>query len=202
MKGRTDPAAHRRGTAGYRKPTEIVPAEWSGAMTPTEALAVPVPRALPKTKAVKQLWHVLLQEAAYAGGLRQGDLPSLEALCAAVVRHREAGMMIKKYGMMIGRPAVYDGAGNKIKGEMRPTVNPFLRQERDAAILIDRLAQRFGLSAESRIRLDLQKIVGMRGVDDFLNRELARVVDEAVSVVEFDADGMVEIEDDDDGSAR
>jgi P27 family predicted phage terminase small subunit len=197
MKGKMDPSSARRGTQRHRKKTVVVAPEWSGAITPHQATTVPLPKALPRRKAIKDLWQVLLQEISHQGMLRAADIPTIEALCVAIIRHREAGMHIRKYGMMIERPAVFDESGNRLQREIAPTPNPFLRQERDAALLIDRLSQRFGLSPESRIRLDLLKLAGtsMLGA---LRRELDRTVaDEMGEVVDGD---VIDVDDDDAGA--
>jgi hypothetical protein len=112
-------------------------------------------------------------------------------------------MYIRKYGMVIERPAVFDEAGHRIQREILPTPSPFLRQERDAALLIDRLSQRFGLSPESRIRLDLLKLAGTsmlgqlrREIDRAADEELAAMDAEAVRVRTAHGETVIEVGDD------
>lgn len=164
MRGRKpDPKAADRGTARHRKSTEIAPVEYSGAITSQQAWQLRPPSAVPQTKAVKQLWHTILQEVA-RHELRAGDMPLIEAMFVAKVRHAQAGAYIKKHGAIIHeiKPAEFDECGNELQPclVIGPMKNPMLKEERDQAMLYDRLAQRLGLSPESRIRLDLMQIAG------------------------------------------
>lgn len=184
MKGRKpDPGAGRRGTARHRKSTEIAPIGLSGAIGPKQALAVRPPTAVPQTKAVKHLWRLILAEVA-RHELRAADLPLIEAMFVAKVRHAQAGAYIKKHGVIIFEviPAELDEDGNVTKTSVTigPCRNPMLAEERQQAILYDRLAQRLGLSPEARIRLDLMQIAGAtllsslkKGLDEVVDSELA-----------------------------
>ena len=192
MKGRKpSAAAARRGTANERKPTAIAPLEYSGAIAAPHAALVPLPRQLPRTKAVKALWCTILQEVA-RHELRDGDLPLIEALCVAKVRHAQAGAYVKKFGLIIERPAVFDEDGNCIQEAVGPVKNPLLKEERDQAMLYDRLAQRLGLSPESRIRLNLMQIAGAtllgslrRSMNEAVDAELDGIIEaEAIDIVE------------------
>ena len=93
------------------------------------------------------MWRNLCAEVARTD-LRPGDVPLLEALVVAKVRHTSAGMLIKKHGFFVETPY----------GLQK---NPALAEERQCAILYDRLAQRLGLSPESRVRLNLMAIAGV-----------------------------------------
>ena len=164
MKGRKpDPKAARRGTARHRKSTEIAPVEISGAIAADTVGAIRPPRSVPQTKVVKELWRVLLAEVA-RHELRAGDLPLLEAMFVAKVRHAQAGAYVRKHGPIIHieEPPEYDELGQLVRPAVTigPMRNPMLKEERDQAALYDRLAQRFGLSPEARIRLDLMQIAG------------------------------------------
>jgi len=176
MRGPTpDPRSARRGTSHYRQPTDIAPVEFSGAITPEQAAHVSLPAVLPKTKAVKALWRVILEEVA-RHELRAADLPAVEALVVAKVRHTEAGMYVKKHGLMIYEPPVFDEDGNVVSEGVGPTKNPMLKVEREQALVYDRLAQRLGLSPEARIRLDLLQVSGAS-----LLRTLRKNLDEAAA---------------------
>jgi P27 family predicted phage terminase small subunit len=164
VKGRKpDPGAARRGTARHRKSTDIVPVELSGAIAGEQTALIRPPRTVPQTKAVKELWQVLLGEVA-RHELRAGDLPLLEAMFVAKVRHAQAGAYVRKHGPIIHieEPPEYDETGQLVRPAVTigPMKNPMLKEERDQAALYDRIAQRFGLSPEARIRLDLMQIAG------------------------------------------
>lgn len=185
MKGRKpDPKAARRGTShhGVVKRETPAPAPYSGAIVPQDALRIPPPRQLPRTKAVKELWAAILQEVA-RHELRVGDLPLIEALCVAKYRHAEAGAYIRKHGAVIFEevPAKFDEYGNLVTPAttIGPLKNPMLKEERDQAVLYDRLAQRLGLSPESRIRMDLMQVAGASLLVS-LRKELDEVVAKTV----------------------
>jgi P27 family predicted phage terminase small subunit len=174
MRGRKpDPGAARRGTARHRKTTEITPFEHSGAITPERASELRPPRSVPQTKAVKELWRMLLAEIA-RHELRAGDLPLVEAMFTAKVRHSQAGAHVKKYGLMAEQVLYVTEDGVPV---VRQVVNPMLRVERDQAMLYDRLAQRLGLSPEARIRLDLMQIAGATLLGS-LKKSLEEIADE------------------------
>jgi P27 family predicted phage terminase small subunit len=171
MRGRKrEPGAAARGTQHHAsKPVQIAPLAYSGAISPQRALTIPLPRALPRTKAARELWQVILQGLA-GHDLRAEDMPLIEALVVAKWRHSEASAFVKKYGPMIKGP----------KGT--PVRNPMLKEERDQAMLYDRLAQRFGLSLESRVRLELMRISGT-SLLSCLRAELDAAVDEQLDAV-------------------
>ena len=157
MKGRKPSAtAAELGTAHKRPMAEIAPVEHPSLVTVSRTTDIPLPRQLPRTKAVKALWAMLLREVA-VHGMYEGDLPLLEALCVAKVRHSVAGMDVKKNGMIIDIVIGVDKAGEPIVMKAK---NPMLKEERDQAVLYDRFAQRMGLSPEARVRLNLMKVAG------------------------------------------
>jgi P27 family predicted phage terminase small subunit len=181
MKGRKpDPGAAKRGTAHEHKPTEIAPVEFSGAIAVGQVIEVPVPRALPKTKAVRQLWYTILGEVA-RHELRVGDLPLIEAMCVAKYRHGQAGLYVKKHGPIVETP-------------FGPAKNPMLKEERDQAQLYDRLAQRLGLSPESRIRLDLMQIAGATMLGS-LHKQVGELVENDLGPGEVIEGECVEVDD-------
>lgn len=178
MKGRKpDAAAAKRGTARQRKSVELAPPEHQSVVSAATSATLPPPRQIPRTKAVKALWTMLLREVA-VHELREGDLPLLEALCVAKVRHSAAGMMIRRDGMMVDTP-------------FGPVKHPMLKVEHDEAVLYDRLAQRLGLSPESRVRLNLMQVAGAtllgslkKTIDDAVDADLADVVDAEATEVD------------------
>ena len=128
-----DPKSARRGTAHHgRKAADLLPLELSGGFDAERVRSLRPPRTLPRTQAVRDLWYSLLTEIA-RHELRAGDLPLVEALVTAVWRHRQAGEHIRKHGIVV-------------ETDYGPQRNPFLKDERDQAVLIDRLAAHFGLT--------------------------------------------------------
>lgn len=147
MKGPARKATSARmGTAHESPKTEIAPALVTGALTVEQAAELPLSTGLPHTKANKDAWRVIVMDCA-TRGLRAADVAVLEMFMIAKYRHRQAGQVVKKYGLMV-------------KGNYGPVPNPMLAEERHQAALADRLAQRFALSPEARVRLDLLNVSG------------------------------------------
>jgi P27 family predicted phage terminase small subunit len=80
-------------------------------------------------------------------GMRDGDLEAVRMMCLAAWRHRQAGEQIERFGVLV-------------QGPRGPIVNPMLRVERDSAALYARLADQFGLTLSSRLRLGLIQLAG------------------------------------------
>ena len=148
MRGRKpDPAAAARGTSHHAsKPAHLAPLEYSGAVAPAQVLQIPLPKGLPRTKALKMLWQQILHEIARTE-LRAADLPLIESLLIAAYRRTQATLLVAQLGVLV-------------RGPNGPVLNPALKEERNQALLYDRLAQRVGLSLESRVRLRLMEIAG------------------------------------------
>ena len=149
MRGRKpDPAAARRGTSHHgAKTAELAPIEYSGAISAGQALALRPPKVLPNTKAARELWQQIVQEVA-RHELRSGDLLTAESLAIAKWRQLQAGLFVKKYGLMV-------------RGPHGPAKNPMLKEERDWTLVADRLLQRLGLSPEARVRMNLIQVAGL-----------------------------------------
>jgi P27 family predicted phage terminase small subunit len=135
---------------------------------------IPPPTQLPKTQQVLALWRTILSEVA-RHELRAGDLPLIEALCVAKYRHHAAGNYIRKHGMVVQTP-------------FGPAKNPMLKEERDQAALYDKIAQRLGLSPESRVRLDLMQVAGATLLSS-LKKTMQELVDGTVGDDEDVVDG-------------
>lgn len=164
-------AAARRGTSHHgAKAAELAPPEYSGAISFRQALALRPPQALPHTKVVRELWQQIVGEVA-RHELCRGDLLTAESLAIAKYRQLQAGLFVKKYGIMI-------------RGPHGPLKNPMLKEERDQALLADRLLQRLGLSPEARLRMNLIQVAGlsMLGV---LREEVDAVVEKDMAETEF-----------------
>lgn len=160
MKGRpADPARARRRTGNREKPGQARKAKVVALPSPTEVVEVPSfapPEDLPE--AAVPIWRQAVGELE-PRGLRPADLESIRQMCVAAAFAREAEALIAKYGMVV------KGANG------RPSPNPMLRQYRDMTVLYTRLAEQFGLTLASRLRLGLMTLAGetMLGA---LNRDL------------------------------
>ena len=178
MRGRKpDPAAVRRGTAHVRKSTQLLPAGYGGALTVGGCAEISLPREMPHTKAARILWQTMLAAVARSE-LRPEDLPLVEACAIAKYRHAEAGAFIKKWGLMV------KGGPDGIKR------NPMLEEERQQALLYDRLAQRLGLSPEARIRMHLMQIAGTSLLGSLQSKIAAAVEAELDDVIESEANDV------------
>jgi hypothetical protein len=71
----------------------------------------------------------------------------IESLLVAAYRRTQATLLVEQLGMLV-------------RGPNGPMLNPALKEERQQALLYDRLAQRVGLCLESRVRLRLMEIAG------------------------------------------
>jgi P27 family predicted phage terminase small subunit len=175
VKGRKpSAAAAKRGTARKRNLPALTPPEHPSVISPDLVPQVPLPRQLPDTAVARELWRLFLREVSRTE-LREGDLPLVEAMCVAKYRHFRAGQIVKRRGMLM-------------MTDWGPVKNPMLKEERDQAMLYDRLAQRLGLSPEARVHLNLMKIAGATLLGS-LHEEMRRAVDrEMDEVVEGEAE--------------
>lgn len=160
MKGRPpDPTRRRRGTghrpqAGEQR-VELVPALPEVIdVDDEEALAEIVPMRLPPAleppddlpEEIAPLWRTAVGELE-PRGIRPADLEAVRLMCMAALRARQAGEQIAKYGVLV-------------KGARGPMPNPMLRVEKDATATYLRLAEQFGLTVASRMRLGLIQLTG------------------------------------------
>ncbi len=149
MRGRKpDPAAAARGTSHHAsKPAHLAPLEYSGAVAPAQIITDPAAQG-PATHQGAQ--DALATDPAGDRPHRAAgyaDLPLIESLLIAAYRRTQATLLVAQLGMLV-------------RGPNGPVLNPALKEERNQALLYDRLAQRVGLSLESRVRLRLMEIAG------------------------------------------
>jgi P27 family predicted phage terminase small subunit len=144
-KGRPpDPKRERRGTGhrplvGQRPPVEVAV---------SKGLDLTPPDGLPE--ATHELWTTVCSELA-PRGLTTAQLPLVEMLVKAMLRHRQAGKAVEKYGVMIPY---------RVGGSVRGMPNPMLRVEKDSAATYLRLAETLGLSPAAQVRLGLMQVAG------------------------------------------
>ena len=98
----------------------------------------------------------------------------------AAYRRTQASLLVAKLGLLV-------------KGPHGPMRNPMLKEERDWMMIYDRLAQRLGLSVESRVRLRLMEITGSSMLAT-LAREAEQQAAISLEGIEI-IDGQVIIED-------
>jgi P27 family predicted phage terminase small subunit len=91
-------------------------------------------------------------------GLRDADLEAVAMLCHSASVHQEATRLIATQGLIV-------------KGPRGPMVNPLVKVARDEAANYLRLADAFGLTLGSRLRLGLMQLTG-ESILASLNREL------------------------------
>ncbi|HEY1437352.1 MAG TPA: phage terminase small subunit P27 family [Casimicrobiaceae bacterium] len=129
-------------------------------------------------KDAKAYWNRQVPQLVEVGLVDLVDGPVLEILATAYAEWRRATRAINRHGLLL--PGSHGGT----------IINPAVRAQRDAAILIHRYAEQFGLMPLARTRLGLQGIRA-QSMQAELDRALA---DEAVPV-----DGEVVSDDDDAG---
>lgn len=147
-----DPTRARRQTGNRPKPGQAKTAEIVALPTPT----LPEPPAdLPPAAA--EMYRRVVAELA-PRGLRDADLESIAMMCYSAAIHKEAREKIAETGLLV-------------KGPRGPMVNPLVKVARDEAATYLRLANEFGLTLASRLRLGLMQLAG-ESILSSLNREL------------------------------
>lgn len=118
----------------------------------------PCPDDLPE--AIEPLWNVALAEL-WPRGLREGDLEAIRQMCTQAHRARQAAASIEQYGPLI-------------KGLHGPVVNPMIKIERDATNTYMKIAEAYGLTIASRLRLGIMQLAGqsMQAALEAMNRDL------------------------------
>lgn len=155
-KGRpVDPTRTRRQTGNRPKPNELRKAP-EIVLNALEVRGVPQPPDyLPE--AAKETFRRIIDELE-PRGLRDADLEAVAMLCHSAAIHQEATRLIASQGLIV-------------KGPRGPMVNPLVKVARDEAANYLRLADAFGLTLGSRLRLGLMQLTG-ESILASLNREL------------------------------
>lgn len=141
-KGRpADPTRARRGTGHRQQRT-------SGTV---DVVATPVGRALPAPpddlpEPAKELFRRAVAELS-TRGLREVDGEAIAMMCWSAYIHADARANIARTGTLV-------------KGPRGPMVNPLIKIARDEAANYMRLADAFGLTLASRLRLGLMQLAG------------------------------------------
>lgn len=152
-KGRpADPTRARRKT-GHR------PAAGTVKPAALPALVEPQPFQVPAglTERGREICQRFIRELE-PRGLREADLDALAMLAHSADVHQRAREYVEKYGVIV----VLNG---------RPVVNPAVKVARDEAQNYLRLANEFGLTLSSRLRLGLMQLAG-ESILQSLSREL------------------------------
>ena len=111
--------------------------------TPVQSLPDP-PDDLPPAAA--EMFRRAVTELA-SRGLREGDLEAITMMCWSAYVHAEAREQIVRTGVLV-------------KGPRGPMVNPLIKVARDEAATYLRIADAFGLTLASRLRLGLMQLAG------------------------------------------
>lgn len=149
-KGRPlDPARDKRGTghrpkAGTAKTTVLAAVPVVGGGAPAVKPVPDPPEHLPE--AMHPTWRAIVELIGERA--RDEDLFVIEGLVRSYWRMVETGEMASKLG-----PAIKTPAGGI-------AVNPFIRAERDATTAFVRMAESYGLTLASRMRLGLMQLAG------------------------------------------
>lgn len=147
-----DPNREKRGTGHH--PTTAKPKVELVRSLPVDE-APPPPEDLPHD--VHELWRVSIAELQHKG-LRPADYEAIRLMCLMALRARQASDHIATWGLLV-------------EGERGPLTNPMIKVERDASMTYLRIAQDFGLTFASRLRLGLMRLSGESLLGQ-LNREL------------------------------
>lgn len=144
MKGRPkEPIRARRRTGHRRKPGEVVPVRL---LPPAAAGRPPAPEGLPEDAG--PIWDRVVGALEGVVALRPADLFTLELMVVQYLRARQLGQLLEQFGLH----------GRTTRGDS--IASPFLRAEREATQAFLRLAEQFGLSVASRLRLGLVQVQG------------------------------------------
>ncbi len=163
MKGRPkDPKRAQRRTGNRRKPDEAPAAAKLEVVPdlPTRGRSgrkpPPAPRDLPPP--AQAMWDVIVAELLHQD-LRETDFEAIRLLVMSAYRARQAAENIEQYGIIV-------------MGERGgPIVNPLVKLERDSTMTYLRLAEQYGLTLASRLRLGLMQLAG-QSVLSALNEDL------------------------------
>jgi P27 family predicted phage terminase small subunit len=164
MKGRPrDPTRARRQTGHRRKPDEAPALKVVRDPVPAPA-GTPPALAPPEDLPEKMLptWHRVVDAMGGIAALTAGDLFTIEAFVRQYHRMREAGKLVDDYSILATR----------VTGDV--TVSPFLKAERDSAAMVLRLAEQYGLTVASRMRLGLMNLQGrtmLQALNDDLDQD-------------------------------
>lgn len=155
-----DPSRRRRGTghrpqAGEQRTTLVALDDYRD--------APPAPPADLSHPHAKLVWEVAVAEL-WARGLKAADLELIRMMCTQAARAHDAEALINQTGLLL-KTKRRDGSDGP------PVANPLLRVERDATRAYLSIAEGFGLTFVSRMRLGLMQLAG-QSLSEMLLREL------------------------------
>ena len=158
-----DPTRERRGTGNRPKASAPksapVPVTLTEPALPAPPLDLPEPARAMYTRIVSELTP---------RGLREADLEAVSMMCHSAWLHTEARKKLAETGVLV-------------KGPRGPMVNPLVKVARDEAATYLRLADSFGLTLASRLRLGLMQLTG-ESILQSLNNDLDASVTVKVQV--------------------
>lgn len=154
-KGRpADPTRAKRQTGHRPKPGEAKVAK-----APPPALVTPqLPSAPQELSPEAALMFDRIVAELAPRGLRDADLEAVAMMVHSAAIHHEARRKLAETGVLV-------------KGPRGPMVNPLIKVARDEAATYLRLANEFGLTLASRLRLGLMQLAG-ESIIGAMNRDL------------------------------
>jgi len=164
MKGRPkDPTRAKRRTGN--RPQLGEPAKL--AVVPLPAVRDPMAAPAHLNETASAAWRAIVGVLDPMGMLQSADVFSLEAMARSWARAQEIGLLLDKWG-----PAVWRGGrGPDAEGNGEIVPNPLLHAERDSYEAFRRLAEQYGMTVASRLRLGLMQLVG-QSLAESLRRDL------------------------------
>ena len=142
------PRAPRKSRAKPSTDVEVLEGEVVGQVEPTVELdPFRAPDSLPWQ--VRGIWDIAVADLGGSGRMREAYLPQLIAYCEAVYLHKRASTALQDDDL-----TVFGAMGGR-------TVNPLIRIQKDAALVMLRFADSLGLTPTARMRLALEEVVGM-----------------------------------------
>jgi P27 family predicted phage terminase small subunit len=162
-KGRpADPTRARRGTGN--RPQALEKSAEVPVVIEEPALPAP-PLDLPP---IAQEMFIRVVSELTPRGLREADLEAVSMMCHSAWLHGEARKKLAETGVLV-------------KGPRGPMVNPLVKVARDEAATYLRLADAFGLTLASRLRLGLMQLTG-ESILQSLNNDLDKPVNVQVNL--------------------
>lgn len=163
-KGRpADPTRARRGTGNRPQATQT-----KSAPVPVTLNEPSLPQPPSDLPDVAQAMFTRIVTELTPRGLRDADLEAVAMMCHSAWLHIEARKKLAQTGVLI-------------KGPRGPMINPLIKVARDEAATYLRLADAFGLTLASRLRLGLMQLTG-ESILQSLNNDLDSSVTVRVQV--------------------
>lgn len=165
MARKADPTRARRGTGNRPNAGEPpVISDQDAAIIALRNPSAPDRSGLPAPpsdlpEGCTEMWYRAVEEL-NPRGLREADLSAIEMMCIAYHRHKQARAIVERNGMVV-------------TGRNGPVINPMIKVEREQAQAYLKIADEYGLTFASRLRLGLIQLTGqsiLQSLDDDLGK--------------------------------